>query len=148
MEEIEMTAEEKRLNFVVIREDWSEYRLEDGSIVKVKASISDIIDAGKMKGKLHELKFVFNNVFFKEPSPDDRGTPSDSPKISEEDIIQDLKFEKIREPLNIYDIPEKLVLLVQVKLTDLKKTRKFDFNGNRIYHCGISCAINVVRYPE
>ena len=145
----EKKVEEERLNFTIVREDWSTYRLKDtGSLVKFKVSMSDLIDTGRRKGKAPELNFTSNTVFFKEPSPDDKGEPSDSSKIEEGDIIQDLQFEKIFEPVNIYDVPEKFILLVKQRLKDIKKTKKFDLKGNRIYQSGVECDINIVNYPK
>jgi len=144
----EEKLENKKLDFLVIREDWSEYKLvTDGTKVKIKASVSDIVDVGK-KGKKREVRLAFNNVFYKEVSADDKGEPSENPIISEEDVIQELEYEKIREPLNIYDVPNKFIIIVRTSLTELKKTRKFDSKGNRIYHYGISCLVNVVEYPK
>ena len=143
-----MTQEEKQLDFSVIRESWSEYKLANNTTVKVKASISAIIDTGKKKGKLKEVKIGFQNQFFKQSSPDDKGEPSENTKISEEDIVEELEFEKIREPLNIYDVPEDFILLIRTSLTELKKTRKFNSKGSRIYHYGIDCPVSIVQYPE
>jgi hypothetical protein len=146
----EMTEEtgEKRLSFLVVREEWSEYKLvSDGSLVRTKVAISDVIDTGRKEGKL-QVRFAFKNVFFKEPSIDDKGEPSADQKTSKDDEIEEMKREKIREPISIYDVPDKFILLVKAQLTDLKKTKKFDASGNRIYNYGISVSINVVEYPK
>jgi hypothetical protein len=152
MGRIEMKAEEsgeKSLDFLVVREDWSEYKLvRTGEHVKTKAAVTNIIDTGRKEGKKFEARLGFTNMFFKAPMPDDKGEPSADTKIADGDIIEDMQFEKIREPLNIYDVPEKLILIVKGELTELKKTAKFDASGNRIYHYGIACDVSVVEYPK
>lgn len=143
-----MTPKESVLDFSAIRELWSEYKvIKDGTIVKVKTSISEIIDTGEKKGKSHKVKFNFQNQFYKQHSSDDKGEPSETTKTSEEDIIEEVKFEKIREPICIYDVPDKLVLVTRTVLKALKKTRKFNAQGNRIYNYEVVFLVNQVGYP-
>jgi len=137
----------KRLDFKVIREDWSEYKVEDGSLVKVKNSISEIIETGRKKGNKKELLFGTNYVFFKEETPDDVGTPSENQTITDEDIDRELKFEIINEPINIYDVPDKFIILQKNTLEKLVRTKKFNLEGKRIYNYTVECAVNVVKYP-
>ncbi|MCK4474713.1 hypothetical protein KAU30_02625 [Candidatus Bathyarchaeota archaeon] len=144
-----MTVKEKRLDFTTVREGWSEYKLtEDGSEIKIKVTITEIVDTGIKEGKVHKLRFGTQNLFFKELSSNDKGEPSETPDISKEDIIQDLEFEKVVEPINMYDVPEKLVLLVNSKLLKIEKTKKFSSAGNRIYRTDIACAVSAVPYPK
>ena len=144
-----MTPKESILDFSVVRESWSEYKVvNDGTIAKIKASISEVVDTGQKKGKSQRVRFGFQSQFFKQTTPDDKGEPSETQKTSEEDIIETLQFEKIREPINIYDVPEKFVLLTRTTLKKLRKTRKFNSQGNRIYNYELVCDVNVVAYPK
>ena len=144
-----LATSENKINFVVIRDDWSEYKIkDDGLTVKVRMSLTELIDTGIKKGKASKLKFGTKASFFKEPNPEDKGEPSENPKISDEDIMGELEFEKIREPLNIYDVPDKFLIILRSSLDKIKKTSKFDANGKRIYQFGVENALNVVPYPK
>lgn len=144
----EETPQEQSLNFIVVREDWSQYRLrETGSLVKVKISMSEIIDTGRKKGNLKELKFGAKNVFYKEPSPDDKGEPSQDTRILPEDVVEKYHFDRVSEPLNIYDVTDRFLILVKPVLKAMEKTKKFNSSGDRIFNYELDCSINVVGYP-
>lgn len=139
----------KKLEYTTVREDWSKYKLDDDSVVKIKVTITEIIDTGLKKGKTRELKFGVRNMIFKEPTPDDKGEPSENQKILNGDIIQDLTIQKrISESLNIYDVPDKLLLLIRPRLKEIKKTKKFDLSGNRIYQYIVLCDASIISYPK
>ncbi len=137
----------ERPKFLVVREDWSEYKIKkDNSIVKLKASVTDVVDT-KKEGK-NRLKFEFSSQFFKSPTEDDKGAPSEDVKINPEDVIEDLEVEKINEPMNIYDIPDMFMITMKVRLITLKKTGKYNQKGERIYQYETVCDVSMMKYPD
>ncbi len=148
MERIKMSSSATRLEFKVVREDWSQYRLDDGTILKVKLSPTQFKEhLVEVEGR-PPVDVGFNTVTFKEPSDDDTGEPSTDTSITTEDYIREMSFEKIEEIMNIYDVPEKFIVHIRTQVVKVHKTSKFDKNGNRIYNIENKAALSVTPYPE
>lgn len=145
--EVNSRKTETKLDFNVVREEWNKYRLVGGGFFRVKASLSSLTAVEASDGK-QELSFAFKNAFYKDPSPSDKGTPSSDPKTTAEDVVETPEFETISEPMNVYDVPERYVILARLKLNEIRKTRKFDAQGNRIYGYNMGSAISVAKYPK
>lgn len=145
--EVDIGKTQGTLDFDVIREEWNKYRLVAGALVRAKASLSNVT-AVEISGEKQEMSFTFKNAFYKDPSPDDKGTPSADSKITAEDVVETLGFEAISEPMNVYDVPGRCVILAKSKLKEIRKTRKFDSEGNRIYAYTMRCAVSVAKYPD
>ena len=134
----------KGVAFLTIREDWNEYKLpSSGTIIKFKNSITEIKENTLKAGQFSVNATV---ITVKETSPADEIKPSDQKEPAEE-ILEKVSFEKIREPLNIYDVPDKTIILAKAIMQDIQKSNKFDTEGKRIYKYQASCAINFVKYP-
>lgn len=90
----------------------------------------------------------FTQLFSKDPRPEDKGTPSPDPTITAADIIEDMKFERVCEIVNIYDVPEiKQLLVCRPYLVRLTKPQKFDAKGDRVYQYDTSLSLGAIPYP-
>lgn len=135
---------EKMLDFLIVREEWSKYRvLNDETMAKVKLILTAIRETGQ-EGKFH---YSLKATFIKDPSSSDAKTSAASTATEEPLVEEEVPFEKVSEPINIYDIPEKFILLTKPILSVIKRTNKFDSKGNRVYNIKLDCAVNVVKYP-
>ncbi|MGD0330395.1 MAG: hypothetical protein ABSB40_08130 [Nitrososphaeria archaeon] len=148
-----MTLEEKRkrLSFSTVRENWNEYKLIDtGSLLNIKVVLKEVVDIGQKDKQVLDFKTEVES--FKEPLPDDKGEPSKDGEPSfipmAKDELESLNFERISEPLNIYDIPNKFLFLLKPVLDKVEKSNKFDKEGNRIYLYDVKCAPIIVEYPK
>ena len=135
--------EEHRVDYTTVREDWSEYKTNDGTSVKVKLTLTELIEIGQRTGK---FKFGIKGIMFKQPTPDDMPKPDE--KQDDEEKVETIEFTKVRDSLNIYDVPERFLFLNKPKLEKLEKTNKFNSKGKRIWKYLIGCAINIVKYPD
>jgi len=140
-------VKKNNLDFKVVREEWNKYRLMNGDSVRIKASLSNLTVAEKETEKERELSFDFKNIFYKDPTSNDKGTPSADSKIAPNDVVESVKFEAVSEPMNIYDVPEQYIILIKSKVREIRKTKKFDSQGNRVYGYHVETAVNIVKYP-
>lgn len=131
--------------FLTVREEWNKYKLSDGTQFKFKIPLSSVTIVSMQEKKANAS---FAQLFVKDPCPDDKGSPSPNPIVTDADIIEKLKFEREFESLNIYDIPEiRQILLCGPYLESVEKTGKFDTTGNRIYRYNLKANISNVPYP-
>lgn len=118
-------------DFKTLKEDWSEYKLEDGSIVRVKHILLKVIkeDSG------FAMNATTTVVVFSPPEL--KGVPSTEPYTPQELESsverENLKFETIKENWNEYELEDKTKLHIKPVLTVISSTNKYDSHGEPIY---------------
>lgn len=143
-----MTVQRVHVDFLTVREDWNEYTLDDGRYVKLKASPNSLFQTGEIVNKKMPFTAQLTTNVYVDPSPDDVGQPSENQIIKNEDIINELHFTTKKEVINIYDVPNKIIMLVMTKARKIRKTSKFNSAGNRIYDIDADTAISLIPYPD
>lgn len=124
-------TELKYLNFEPVNEEWSEYKLEDGSIIKLKFVLIKILKEND--------SFALNssNIIGVYPSQDLIATPSHevySPQELEQSIdIKDVNFEVIKEIGSVYKLEDGSELSVKPVLVLVSRSSKHDQHGEPIY---------------
>jgi len=119
------------IDFETSKEVWNEYKLEDGTIIKLKFILIKIIK--------ENTKYSLNSqmVTGAIPSPDLIGTPSQgiySPQELEKSIEKkDLQFETVKEDWNIYELNDGSKLSVKPILVSVSRTNRYDQQGEPIY---------------
>ena len=133
------------LSYDTIREDYNIYEIENGQILKSKVLVVDFIEKDKVKGrtsgslgfqiisKTHTTKFIDTSDL--EESTQD--------KVTDDDIVKELKFTIKKESINIYE-SEKLFLLVEDRAEKIMLTNKKDNKGEPILRYRIDMRVNVV----
>ena len=53
-----------------------------------------------------------------------------------------------KQPVNIYDVPERFLFITRPNLEKLERTNRFNSKGKRVYNFLVGCSINIVKYPE
>jgi hypothetical protein len=142
-EAIEAKSDENtRLGFEIVdvvsgQEDWSIYRLMDGTIFKirlafVKALRYDNLDSSGNPNYMFHTQTILGAV----PAKNSWGKPS--PPYTQEDlqlsiVHKDLRFEALQEPWNQYLLSDGTKVHIQTTLTTASKTDKYDSKGEPIY---------------
>lgn len=131
-------------DFFVIREEWNSYGLlPTHDKLRVKVMLSGVQLAGE-----NQARFEFSQIMKKEPSTDDKGTPSSDQTVTPEDAVEHVTFERIFESLNIYDCPSlRKLIMVKPILVTFTKSSKFDSKGDRIYVLDFRMAVSPIDYP-
>jgi len=136
-------AEEKEVDFDVIKEDWSRYRIEDGTILRLRINVIKII-RGKM-GDLGYPEFGIHtrNLISALVKDDLKGEPSKEPLKIPQDIEKELKFKVIEEKLQEYITRDGYKISVKPVLLKVFRTKKFNQFGEPIYVISSHAIINV-----
>jgi len=133
---IDLSETARKINFLsfnAINEPWNEYKLEDGSTLRVKVILSTLI---KENGS--QFAVSFTPVFGVIPSPKLVGIPSPPLKTGEklEDYIQaeDLKIIEKTDLWNEYEVPtENMRLGIKGEVVLASRTSRHDEKGLPIY---------------
>ncbi len=113
-------------------EDWSEYELSDGTIIRIKAVPLKFLKVGNdypMNSAVLVTSFAPQEL---------RGEPTTPPPASEEDLKQavdevDMKFDTLNEPWNEYGIEGDVTISVKTITTSISSTFIHDPAGEPIY---------------
>lgn len=144
------------LSFEVVKERWSRYKLSDGSVVKSKFILINILgeknfqeQVKKSQTEKKEVKLGLQmqsyNVVGVEVSDNMRGPP-DHKKYSVQEleasvVENDLDLEIISESWNSYNVAGKVILKIKSTPISIDKTSKFDSQGIPIYIYNFSADI-------
>jgi hypothetical protein len=124
--------DKEHIKYTTIREDFSEYEIENGQILKFKLTLSDIINE-KKDGKdvsmmgLKDVSAVITNRTI------DTSALEYAPfeGVTEKDEKEELKYKPIKEIVNIYETQKTIILLAPV-VKKVMSTSKKDGDGNPI----------------
>ena len=130
------------LDFKILKEGWNEYKLENGSIVRVKHVLLKVI---KEEPNLSVNATTVVAVF---SPPELKGIPSTkayTPQELESSIEgENLKFETIKEDWNLYELGNKIKLHIKPVLTLISSTNKYDSRGEPIYLTQLQALTKVI----
>jgi len=150
------------VDFKVIREEWNKYKLEDGTIIKMKFVLISVMmeksleefvkEAKERKGTKVGMGVVVQsrNVMGVEAPKKLRGQPSGT--YSHQDlqasiIKRDMDFEVITEKRNEYKLENGITIKVKSSPLEISKTSKYDQQGLPIYIVN-STADMIPTFPE
>lgn len=138
----------EELEFEIVREDWSVYQLESGSIVRHRMAVVGFERDEKTKQPRPQFKSSY--VFI--PSKEDLGPPDDKfvpGQAKETDVVGKYRFRVLKEPINIYELPgESVLVLSKLFLTEIRKTEKFNRKGKRIVGASLRASVAIIPYPK
>ena len=128
---------------MIIREEFSEYKTENGIILRVKPVLLDImmpaIEKLDIAVDLRDMSYVI--------APSDFDTSSmelvEPEKVSENDVIEELKFYPIRSTTNIYETKNSIIILIS-KVTSIRLTNKKDKKNVPILRYSSEIKLNVI----
>jgi len=118
-------------NFKSLAEEWSEYIIEDGSLLRIKTIPLKFIK----KEQEYAMNGTRNLVIFTPTSL--RGPPSDEliddSKIRKSLEKIDMKFEPLKEPWNEYQLEDGIKVFLKTVVTSISKTNLYDNYGEPVY---------------
>lgn len=138
----------KPIEFVVEKEVWNRYRLEDNAILKTKFVLINVFAEKDFEEKVERIKkaekdvkvdfeLQSSNVVGVTVPPNLIGEPSNqqySLQELEASVVKDeIDFETITESWNIYKLEGGIILKVRNSPIRVRRTNKFDSRGIPIY---------------
>ncbi|MGQ9641924.1 MAG: hypothetical protein ACUVUF_07370 [Candidatus Bathycorpusculaceae bacterium] len=137
----EILAKPNFLDFKVLNEPWNEYKLEDGSILKVKVVVIGVIKESENAFSLqttNAIGVIPNPKYLGLPSPPLKSGENLSSYIEEDDI----KILDHTDYWNEYEIPsENIKLSVKGVLVSVARTNRCDEKGIPIYIANVQTLI-------
>lgn len=129
------------LDFDVVKEGWSVYRVKDGEYevtVKVKLVLIKLF-LEQIDASGNALFAVGANVLFSVTAPQGFKGPKSTETYTTEElasslVAEDLPFETVKEDWNDYRTPENVTIGIKPVMTRVSRTSKFDANGDPIYY--------------
>lgn len=112
------------MEFETEKENWNYYQLADGSKLKIKIIIANILEDRLTKDKT-EYSINWSNVL--------GVIPHKRMKNKKQKPIDDLNFEVINETSNEYSLSDGTKISVKPNLSQISRTDKLDQMGKPIY---------------
>jgi len=112
------------MEFETEKENWNYYQLADGSKLKIKIIIANILEDRLNKDKT-EYSINWSNVL--------GVIPHKRMKNKKQKPIDDLNFEVINETSNEYSLSDGTKISVKPNLSQISRTDKLDQMGKPIY---------------
>lgn len=126
------------IGFKAKHEDWSEYKLEDGTILKARFVLIKVLDTEEYDEQGNPVYDVNSinavGVLVPEKLREKPSKERYSRKELEESIVkEDMEFERIKEGWNTYELENGAKISVKLVLAAVSRTNKFDSRGEPIY---------------
>ena len=141
------------VDFKVLREDWSDYRLADGTILKARLVVTKVVRTDEHDPATGEPLYVFSRATALSTicGKELKGPPSSmpSPQEMKASITEVVDFESTEkaEKWNVYSLADGSELRVKLEVTKVSKTSLFDDMGDPVYFV-VSENIVRVRSPQ
>lgn len=122
----------EHINFNTVREDFNEYKVENGQVLKIKRILVDVIaDIGNGKPKTSMGLKDFSHVFTTTKIDTLDFEYSTPEHVTEKDQIRELQFITLKENVNIYETKKELIL-INLHLQKIFLTNKKDITNSPI----------------
>lgn len=132
-----MSAYPQDIEFEIIKENWNEYELSDGAILKTKLVLGKVLcPPGATLETTVAFNFQTQNMIIAYVPTKMKGTPIGrhlTPEEIRDSIVEDLDFEPKKEVWNEYKLPNNINIKLKLMLTRVAKTDKFAPDGAPIY---------------
>ena len=143
----EQTGELKFVEFKVLKEPWNEYKLEDGSTLRVKVVLIGVLKEDDT------FSLQTNNVLGIIPNPKYLSLPSPPLKTDEklETYIEaeDLKILNHTDHWNEYDLPsESAKLSIKGVVVTVSRTSRHDEKGTPVYSTNVQLLLKPKKYKK
>jgi len=128
--------EEEEIDFEIVKEPWNKYKLEDGTILRLKNPVIKAFRLNKPdQFGLPTYRFGGQTLISALVPRELMGTPANVEKIEPSDISTELKFEVVGEDWCEYKLVDGAVLKTKTVVTKIFKTKKFNNFGEPVYWC-------------
>jgi hypothetical protein len=117
----------EHIPFVTVREDFCEYRVDNGQILKMKVILTDIAVETTEDDKKSSLLGIkdFSALITENEIDTSKMEYSTPEQITDKDVVSELSYKTVREVVNIYDT-QKVLILVAPRVLKIFSTNKKD----------------------
>jgi hypothetical protein len=122
MDEMQVSED---IDFDVIKEVWNFYKIDDGTILKIKMVLLRVIQDPDPLGNL-KTGTLINTIIAPIPPKELRNKQKLEPKF-------DMGFSTMKEDWNEYDINDGTILKIKPTIAQIDRTDKLDPRGEPLY---------------
>ncbi len=139
------SANDREVEFKILKEDWNKYKLDDGTTLRARIILGKVFEGTNE----NEFAFEFVPPFFSITAPKEKmGEQNNEPKPDELDSSPNeiINFEVLKEPWNNYltESPKPKTISIKYSISFLKRlVDRYDKNGNPFYVVSGGPAITV-----
>ena len=133
-----MTEKDEReeIDFVIVSEPWNKYKLEDGTLLRLKNPVIKTNKSSKLDDLGYPIYGIVGSTLISAMVPKElRGKPSEDEHVESADITNELKFEVACEEWCEYKLSDGFTLRSKTIVTKVFRTKKFNKYGEPIYWC-------------
>lgn len=135
----------EHISFSTIREDFSEFKAENGQILRMKPVVMDIIREQKNGKQMSSLTFQEYSHVITELKIDTSGyTFAEASSVTDADKVKELNFVIIKRVINIYET-EQSIILVSPDVEKIFLTNKKDKTNSPYLRYVSKTNVNVVQ---
>jgi hypothetical protein len=132
------------VEFNTIREDFSEYQAENGQILKIKSTVTSIINTEVDNKKQAKMSLqIVSAVATPIPIDTSKLQLADPNQVTEKDQVGELKFTIVKEIVNIYETKNLMILAIP-HMQKVFKTNKKDVDNNPILRFTFTSDLNIL----
>jgi hypothetical protein len=131
-------------DFAILKENWSRYRLDDGSQMKVRVAVTDIHRTIQTSNTGYpELQYFSQNIVSVIIPEKLRGTPSIQAVDIQNEVPEELRFEEIEVLDQEYITPDGFKIIVKPVLQKVFKYNKYNSLGEPVYQVSMQSIANI-----
>jgi len=140
------------VDFKVLKENWSSYKLADGTLLKARLVVTKVVRTDQHDPTTGEPVYAFSKAMAMSTisGKDLKGPPSSPPTPQEMESSKgeavDFKSADRGEKWNVYSLSDGSELRVKLEITKISRSKLFDETGDPIYFI-FSDSIVRVRSP-
>lgn len=132
------------VEFNTIREDFSEYQVENGQILKIKSIVTAIVNTEVDNKKQAKMSLqIASTVATPIPIDTSKLQLADPNQVTEKDQIGELKFTAVKEIVNIYETKNLMILAIP-HMQKVFRTNKKDVDNNPILRFTFTSDLNIL----
>lgn len=141
---------EKSIEYNTIQEDFSRYKLEDGTFLKAKFVITRFVDSGKTDDNKNNIISMDGELMIRTEGEFEKHEPSDDIRITKDDIVKEnVDFNVIEQKIQVYQIPDlNQVVLLIIEIKQISSTSKYDKIGYPVYSVKTTTKVQFVKFPN
>jgi hypothetical protein len=121
----------EHIKYTTIREDFNEYEIENGQILKFKLMLSDVVSETKDGKNTSMMGLKDVSVVITDISIDTSNLELAQTEVTENDEREELRFKTIVQVVNIYETRNTIILIAPI-VAKVLSTNKKDRDGNPI----------------
>jgi hypothetical protein len=142
------TTEYAEVDFEVVKEPWTRYKLDDGTLLRIRTAVAKIFESKKIGDLGYPNMGVAYGFVLSTMVPEGlRGPESKEPLKLPDDIDKEVSSKLLVESEQEYLTADKYILTLKPVLTKVVRTKKFNALEERIYQTNIQNIVNIKKAP-